>query len=411
MSYHSSKELQRFQLILDHWTELVEMTMPFKFLFVDCIGERLQTSFEHRFLEYRDFEGRSKDLSITLEWAYDARYISENVDCDCWFWWETDVLPVRKDCFTFLMKHWNQERLIMGYHVRDNRWGMRNRINGSAFYSKHYWKAVEPRFNPEITFDRQMVYRKKKDKDRFLALNKWYALTHHEDRLLLTKNLRIVHGIKDESLIRQVLDGVEKYPAASDVTRAAWCMWKVVEDWRYDRHSQPEVTTWKQSLTQIQNGLDVPAPVIAQGMSFTVEKNWTDFTRHFLGSGWAAVKPTHVWSDGSAVELNLKLASDEKARLYLDLAAFIPTPEFSQHIEVTANKVSVGTVTFTEGANRGTHYFELPGNLGESVTLTILIEKPISPKAAGLSGDSRELGVALYGFGLVARPAEKQAAP
>ncbi len=240
MSYHTEKERTRFQSILDHWDDLVEMERPFQFLFIDSLGSPLRTSLPHHSIPYLDPAGLSRGELISAEWAYVARYISEQVDCDCWFWWEGDVLPVRKDCFEFFMKLWNPERLIMGYHIKDNRWQMRNMINGVAFYAKDFWSFLKPHFNPAITFDRQRAFTKKKDGERFVELNRWYALCQHEGTLLLTPSLRLVHGIKDDSLLRQIVEGVETYPLQYDATRAVWCSLKVAAALLLRRNHQPE---------------------------------------------------------------------------------------------------------------------------------------------------------------------------
>jgi hypothetical protein len=142
-----------------------------------------------------------------------------------------------------------------------------------------------------------------------------------------------------------------------------------------------------------------PSLVLADGKSLTVEKNGTIFTKYLLGPGWSEVEPTLVWTDGDEAELNLLFAADDKKRIYLDLQAFLPKPDSTQRIEITANDLSLGEVIFTQQANRGIRYFDLPPNLGKSVILRITIDNPHSPLEEGLSSDSRDLGVALYGLG------------
>lgn len=148
---------------------------------------------------------------VSRQWARVAEYVERNVDCRCWFWWEWDALPVRPDCFEFLLSLWGPQTQIMGYHVQDNKWGMRHCINGVAFYSRQYWSYIQSYFNFNGTFDSRKKFDPQTEEQQFVALNKWYALVHHEKRLRLTPSLRLVHGVKDTSLLDQVLGGRRRF--------------------------------------------------------------------------------------------------------------------------------------------------------------------------------------------------------
>lgn len=217
-AYHNDREFDRFQFILDHWQDLVDMRFPFQFLFVKTIERDLQTRFKHRFFKYQDQLDLKKFQRIAQEWASVSMFIESNIDCKCWFWWEPDVLPVKKDCFDYLIQKWTPSCRIMGYRVRDNKWGMKHRMNGVAFYAKDYWSYIKPHFNLLGTFDARKAFHED-EKDVFVELNDWYALVPHEEKLLLTPNLRLVHGVRDDSLIRQVLTGTQTYPMVSDLHR------------------------------------------------------------------------------------------------------------------------------------------------------------------------------------------------
>ena len=224
MAYHSRTEWERFRRILDHWHELVEMKSPFRFLFVESIGEILRTDFSHDVLKHKDAPELKRFQKIAEEWAFVARHVEENMDCTCWFWWEPDVLPVQKDCFEFFRQRWNSACQIMGYHVKDNQWGMRHRINGVAFYARDNWSHFATCFDTSQTFDTCKRFDPKSDQNCFVELNRWYCLGHHEvspsHPFMLTPNLRLVHGIKDESLLEHMLGQRKRFPMRSDAWRA-----------------------------------------------------------------------------------------------------------------------------------------------------------------------------------------------
>jgi hypothetical protein len=146
----------------------------------------------------------------------------------------------------------------------------------------------------------------------------------------------------------------------------------------------------------------LPPPEIASGTSFSVANEDLYFLSYFLGSGWSRIEKEIVWSEGKEVELKLQFQSTEGGRLFLDLMAFIPTPEFVQYLDVTADNVLIGTVAITQGNTRKKYYFDLPPRPDHSMLLKITIAQPVSPQEAGISADPRKLGIALYGFGMEA---------
>lgn len=221
MAYHNEKEHETYQSILDHWDKLVEMKSPFKFLFVNSTGKKLNTTHEHTFLDHTDSPDTAKWKRVSAEWYKVARYISDNIECDYWFWWEHDVLPVKKDCFEFILSHRSENCQIMGYRVRDNLYGMRNRINGVAFYCRDYWKYIQEHFSLEGPFDTRRPFEPYINGGIFVELNKWYSLILHEGLLMLTPDIRLVHGIKDNSLRDQIIKGICNYPEVTRFYRSA----------------------------------------------------------------------------------------------------------------------------------------------------------------------------------------------
>jgi hypothetical protein len=224
MAYHSRREFDQYRRILDHWEELVEMNSPFRILFVDSIGEKIRTHLPHDTIEYADPPGLRRHQCINLKWAFVARHVEEARDCALWFWWEADALPVRRDCFEFFKGLWRGSHRIMGYHVKDDMWGMRHRINGVAFYARDYWSYFQPSYDPAKTFDTCKRFDPRADRAHFAELNRWYGLVFHEKSsrrpFILSPGLRLVHGIKDESLLEHVLGRHRHFPVRSDAYRA-----------------------------------------------------------------------------------------------------------------------------------------------------------------------------------------------
>lgn len=217
-AYHKDSEFERYQFILDNWEKFLDMKTPFQFLFVKSLDRDLQTHFKHQFIERKDPPDLKKFQCIGQEWAMVAEYIENHIDCKCWFWWEHDVLPVKKDCFDFFMRKWTPSCLIMGYRVKDNKWGMRKKINGVALYGRNYWSFIKPCFNLIGTADTRKAFGRK-ERGLYVEINKWYALKQHEEALFLTPALRLVHGVHDDSLINQVLTGIGPYPVVSNLHR------------------------------------------------------------------------------------------------------------------------------------------------------------------------------------------------
>jgi hypothetical protein len=146
---------------------------------------------------------------------------------------------------------------------------------------------------------------------------------------------------------------------------------------------------------------------IAPGQSFSLESDKNVFNEYFLDAGWYFPDRTFVWSLGKVTHLLLPFRTQEARTIYLDLGAFLPDEDSTQHIEVTADGVPVGEATFhaendpVKRIDRGKHYFNLPAGLHEPVDLRITIDRASSPHSMDFfSRDTRELGVSLYGLGV-----------
>jgi hypothetical protein len=127
------------------------------------------------------------------------------------------------------------------------------------------------------------------------------------------------------------------------------------------------------------------------------------FKGFILDSGWSSVEGQFVWSEGPTPRLNLRVAAGFAGTAELDLGAFLPRPDADQVVTVEAGANRSGPYRFT--ANEQRQRVRVPISAGSDglVTIVLHIDHPISPQAAGLSGDSRVLGVSLYGIKLEKR--------
>jgi hypothetical protein len=164
--------------------------------------------------------------------------------------------------------------------------------------------------------------------------------------------------------------------------------------------SASNTTDWRPSLDYL--GLSFyrfeQPPAISTQQALPVGSNKFIYAAYVLGSGWSAVETDFVWSLGSEAELTLRIDPHTIKRINLDLAAFLPRPDSLQQVAVKVNDVAVGEFSFTPSANRKACTVDVPQNTNELLDVKLLVSKPMSPKEAGLSGDTRMLGVALYGI-------------
>lgn len=136
-------------------------------------------------------------------------------------------------------------------------------------------------------------------------------------------------------------------------------------------------------------------PSIAGRGTLTIANARQVFSRPLLSSGWAGLEADRVWSEGKQARIMFKTTSQSAGTLKLELEAFLPKPESSQSVSFVLNGKPVLQVKFSAQNSRKT--ISIPVAASDQVqALQLLIENPISPKSAGLSSDSREIGVALF---------------
>lgn len=139
-------------------------------------------------------------------------------------------------------------------------------------------------------------------------------------------------------------------------------------------------------------------PDLAKVGPVTVAARPDWFGAYILKSGWSAVESEFAWSLGDTAELALRVDRNFAGRLVLDLMAFIPKVEFTQQLTVSIDGQQVKTLSFSHQQNRQQLVVPIAPRTSDALPVTLKILRPISPQEAGLSGDPRPLGVALYGI-------------
>lgn len=132
----------------------------------------------------------------------------------------------------------------------------------------------------------------------------------------------------------------------------------------------------------------------------SVEKS-PEFFGMVLGEGWSAAESQFVWMQANEAHLLLKVRKGYSGVLQLDLGAFLPHTDSTQHLSVYVNNALAYRTTFDTKTPR--QMIRIPIGQANQERLDVRLVDPdvMSPKAAGVSDDPRTLGVSLYGFGLV----------
>jgi hypothetical protein len=123
-----------------------------------------------------------------------------------------------------------------------------------------------------------------------------------------------------------------------------------------------------------------------------------------LVSGWSQPELDFTWTVGPSARVVFSVARPEAFRLALELMAFLPHEDSRQQLEIHANGRPVGQFEFSRVHNRGERVIQVPAEAVPAdgvVVLDLSISNPISPEAAGVSKDSRPLGVALTSLRLL----------
>jgi hypothetical protein len=161
----------------------------------------------------------------------------------------------------------------------------------------------------------------------------------------------------------------------------------------------PHLTRYVPLITG--HGLSVFAsspPCLGIGESLPIAALSTIYNYTILRSGWSIPESEFVWTVGPQAQLSICVQPGVKT-LNLDLSAFLPKANSGQTVSVLISGKHVDDFTFDANYGRGRHSIALlPSSSDQTLTITLVIAHPSSPKEAGLSGDDRMLGVALYGI-------------
>ncbi len=122
------------------------------------------------------------------------------------------------------------------------------------------------------------------------------------------------------------------------------------------------------------------------------------FSDFFLRSGWSSPEKEFVWSLGNESHLAVRLIAGFSGTISLDLDAFLPNKDSEQEVSIYINNSFNSRLKFMQQDNRKMITLSFQNISDEYLDITFIVKNPLSPQMAGLSPDSRLLGIALYGF-------------
>jgi hypothetical protein len=154
-----------------------------------------------------------------------------------------------------------------------------------------------------------------------------------------------------------------------------------------------------------------PPPMPEDGIvDFSISGN----SAPYKVSGWSVTESWGTWSEGAQAELRLPLptgpASDETGDIDLQISAnvFSPFPDRPQQVELVVNDVPVARWSFAPEVAAMPRHARVPAKVAAQhspATVIFRVEHPASPASAGLSADTRELGIGLKQLRM--QPAQK----
>lgn len=145
----------------------------------------------------------------------------------------------------------------------------------------------------------------------------------------------------------------------------------------------------------------LPPDLNDNGM-ITVAKSPLLFSDYLLQMGWSPVQSDFVWTIADEAQLSLPLGKNFSGDVLLDMAAYLPQADSMQEVRLVDDQGHASTALFSQAGNRKVVKVHISQAADSSVTLTLKIKAPITPRAFGLGGDQRRLGISLYGLEIVA---------
>lgn len=118
----------------------------------------------------------------------------------------------------------------------------------------------------------------------------------------------------------------------------------------------------------------------------------------FKVSGWSTTEEKFTWSEGTVAVLKMATApTNNPVVLKMTVAALIKEPELpAQPVEVSINGQKIADWQVGNTAELTAAIPPEISKMGGTLTITFNTPKATSPKALGLSADSRILGICCY---------------
>jgi hypothetical protein len=132
---------------------------------------------------------------------------------------------------------------------------------------------------------------------------------------------------------------------------------------------------------------------------YSVSNDSILFNKFLLSSGWSGLDRNFVWTDGSNSSLFFPIEKGLAFNLSLDLEAYLPNSSIQQSVLISINGDEPKHIFFNSSNNRKIVIFDNLVSNNNFITVNLKILTPLSPSSFN-SGDTRKLGVALYGFEL-----------
>lgn len=161
---------------------------------------------------------------------------------------------------------------------------------------------------------------------------------------------------------------------------------------RVIRSGPTSILVWNHELV----GYERPPIVVKRGVRYT----FGNAGRPPNGKGWSTPEAWGTWSedDLASLRIDVSLMETGNLQMMLEAQAFLP-PRNTQAVEVRANGRFVGHIEFDPNRRRGAWLVDIPQDVvrpgSALIDIEFLISTPTSPREAGISDDTRRLGLGI----------------